>query len=61
MKKGISETTANVIAAGLVVVFIGALVALYLVAHVTCHRYIGPFMTGSTDPVAVALYCKPRL
>jgi hypothetical protein len=49
----------NVLAVFMVIGAILAIVAIVFAANMVCQRYIGPFITGSSDPVAVALYCRP--
>lgn len=50
----------NVAASVALLIVLFVVVALVVGAQMVCQRYIGPFMTNSNDPVAIALYCKPR-
>lgn len=49
----------NLIGGLLVLLIIAAFVALALAGSYVCHRWTGPYFTGSNDPVAVAIYCRP--
>jgi len=59
MKAKLKDKVLTALAAISVIGAIVAIVAVVIVADMVCQRYIGPFMTGSNDPVAIALYCKP--
>lgn len=37
---------------------VAAAVAISIAATYGCHRHWGPWLTGTNDPVAVAVYCR---
>ncbi len=59
MKSKTRNWVLNALAVFMVIGAILAILAIVFAANMVCQRYIGPFITGSSDPVAVALYCRP--
>ncbi len=42
----------------LIALFAAGIIGFAVLGQYTCHRYIGPWMTGG-DATAAALYCRP--
>ena len=54
-KKRLIELIATTV---VIIVIVGGAITLSLGATVFCHRVIGPFVTGSNDPLVIATYCR---